>query len=75
LGQRNLHPDISLLHARGNSASAGAAGEFNTVMPWTMYSGMTDEDLSAISEYLRMAPPVKNVVERLFQRGQTDSHL
>jgi hypothetical protein len=38
------------------------AGEFNTVMPWTMYAGMTEEDLGAIYDYLRTVKPVKNQV-------------
>jgi hypothetical protein len=33
-----------------------------TIMPWTMYAGMTDEDLSAIYDYLRTVKPVKNRV-------------
>lgn len=39
-------------------------GSDNTVMPWTMYAGMTEEDLSAIYSYLRTVAPVKNQVER-----------
>ena len=31
-------------------------------MPWTAYSGMTDEDLRAIYAYLRTLPPVSHVV-------------
>ncbi len=31
----------------------------NTVMPWSRYAGMTDEDLAAIYEYLRTLEPVK----------------
>ena len=38
--------------------------DFNTPMPWLMYSGMTNEDLSAVYEYLRTVSPVKNRVER-----------
>jgi len=38
--------------------------DFNTPMPWLMYTGMTDEDLGAIYEYLRTVSPVKNKVER-----------
>lgn len=34
--------------------------EFNTIMPWTMYAGMTEEDLGAIYDYLRTQKPVKN---------------
>lgn len=38
--------------------------DFNTPMPWLMYTGMTDEDLGAIYDYLRTVSPVKNKVER-----------
>lgn len=41
-----------------------APTDFNTPMPWTMYTGMTDEDLGAIYEYLRTIPAVKNQVEK-----------
>ncbi|MBK8371064.1 MAG: c-type cytochrome [Saprospiraceae bacterium] len=37
-------------------------GEFQTVMPWTMYAGMTTEDLTAIYEYLRNLNPVDNTI-------------
>lgn len=37
-------------------------GEFNTFMPWTFYSGMTDEDLSAIYDFLRTITPIPNPV-------------
>lgn len=37
-------------------------GSFNTIMPWTMYGGMTEEDLGAIYEYLQSLKPVKNMV-------------
>ena len=36
--------------------------DFNTAMPWTMYAGMTREDLGAIYDYLRTIKPVKNAV-------------
>ena len=39
-----------------------APGKFNTIMPWTMYAGMTDEDLGAIYDYLRTVKPVANNV-------------
>lgn len=41
-----------------------ASGEFNSVMPWLQYAGMTEQDLGAIYEYLQTVPPVKNSVER-----------
>ena len=40
-----------------------APGEFNTVMPWTMYAGMTDEDLGAIYTYLRTLKPIPHDVK------------
>jgi mono/diheme cytochrome c family protein len=45
--------------------------EFNTPMPWLMYSGMTDEDLGAIYIYLRTVKPVKNHVEKFTERTQS----
>ncbi|GAB4338806.1 MAG: cytochrome c [Flammeovirgaceae bacterium] len=39
-------------------------GAMNTVMPWIMYAGMTEEDLGAIYEYLRTVPAIDNKVER-----------
>lgn len=44
------------------------AGDFNTLMPWTFYSGMTREDLGAIYDYLRTVPAVHNPVDR-WQEG------
>jgi len=39
-------------------------GEPQTVMPWTMYASMTEQDLGAIYDYLRTVTPVPNVIER-----------
>jgi len=39
-------------------------GDFQTIMPWVMYAGMEEDDLSAIYEYLRTLEPYDNVVER-----------
>lgn len=36
--------------------------DFQTIMPWWVYSGMTDQDLGAIYAYLRTIKPVKNQV-------------
>jgi mono/diheme cytochrome c family protein len=44
------------------SKSPVSQGAYNTIMPWTMYAGMTDEDLSAIFEYLQTVPAIKNEV-------------
>ena len=34
----------------------------NTVMPWSRYAGMTEEDLGAIYEYLQTIEPVEQVL-------------
>jgi mono/diheme cytochrome c family protein len=39
-------------------------GDFQTIMPWMMYAGMTETDLGAIYDYLRTLKPVDSVVER-----------
>ena len=36
--------------------------DFQTVMPWTMYAGMTEQDLGAIYDYLRTVPAVDRTV-------------
>jgi mono/diheme cytochrome c family protein len=43
--------------------------EFNSVMPWTMYTGMKDTDLKAIYAYLKTLKPVKNQVVKFTPRG------
>lgn len=35
----------------------------NTVMPWTLFAGMTTEDLGAIYDYLRTIKPVRQKIE------------
>ena len=37
-------------------------GQFQTIMPWTMYAGMTESDLEAIFTYLSSLQPVENKV-------------
>lgn len=39
-------------------------GEFNTIMPWTFFANMTDEDLGAIYDYLRTIVPIPNKVTK-----------
>lgn len=41
-----------------------APGEFQTVMPWTMYATMTEQDLGAIYDYLAALKPVAGRVEK-----------
>ncbi len=44
--------------------------EFNSVMPWTMYGGMTETDLGAIYTYLQSVKPVNNKVERFTPKSK-----
>jgi len=37
-------------------------GEFNTIMPWSMYGKMKEEDLEAIFAYLKTVKPINNKV-------------
>lgn len=37
---------------------------FNTIMPWTMYAGMSVEDLRSIFAYLHSLQPIENKVQR-----------
>ena len=39
-------------------------GDFNSVMPWTMYGSMHEEDLKAIYAYLKTVVPINNSVEK-----------
>jgi hypothetical protein len=41
---------------------AVASGQFNTIMPWNMYSRMNKEDLEAIYAYLKSVKPLTNKV-------------
>ena len=42
----------------------------NTEMPWIAYSGMTEEDLGAIYDYLMSIDPVSNPMERFVGRSE-----
>jgi hypothetical protein len=39
-------------------------GDFNSIMPWTMYGQMKEEDLSAIFTYLQTVSPIANKVTK-----------
>jgi mono/diheme cytochrome c family protein len=39
-------------------------GEFQTIMPWTLYGNMTDQDLGYIFEYIRTLQPLKHTVSK-----------
>lgn len=53
-----LYADSSYVNPKVNP------GEFQSIMAWTMYAGMSKEDLEAIFVYLQSLKPVKNHVEK-----------
>lgn len=40
-------------------------GDFNSIMPWMMYSTMTEEDLRAIYAYLQTVTPIEHEVTKM----------
>jgi mono/diheme cytochrome c family protein len=51
-------------YASPESHNVEVAPTKNTVMPWLGLSGMTEEDLGAIYDYLRTVTPIENRVEK-----------
>ncbi|HEX8674228.1 MAG TPA: c-type cytochrome [Longimicrobium sp.] len=66
LGNRTRENFIAMFRAYASPESHNVAADSgkNTVMPWLGMSGMTDEDLGAIYDYLKTVPPVANKVEK-----------
>ncbi|HRH43718.1 MAG TPA: c-type cytochrome [Pyrinomonadaceae bacterium] len=49
----------------GNNISDNVKeGDFNSIMPWQKYAGMSREDLSAIFAYLKTVKPISNKVPK-----------
>lgn len=62
---------VSLFKSRSDSATLYTnvePGQFNSIMPWTMYGKMTKEDLEAVYTFLRTVKPIKNQVEKFVPR-------
>lgn len=51
------------MYAKPENTGPVKAGDMKTIMPWSMYAGMTKDDLGAIFEYLRTLSPVRHAVE------------
>lgn len=47
-------------------------GEFQTLMPWLMYTDMSTEDLRAIFQYLRTVTPVENSVHLFTSNNRSE---
>lgn len=55
---------FKMMNPDSNQIPSVGMNDFNTAMPWTMYAGMTRDDLGAIYEYLKTLKPVHNSVVR-----------
>lgn len=58
---------VSLFRAHSDSTTLNTKlnpGDFNSIMPWTMFGEMNEEDLKAIFAYLKTVNPIKNTVVR-----------
>jgi mono/diheme cytochrome c family protein len=58
---------IAKFRAMGDTAYVAPTvkpGEYNTIMPWTRYGGMTESDLAAIYASLMKRTPVSNMVRK-----------
>ncbi|MGK7392224.1 MAG: c-type cytochrome [Candidatus Cyclobacteriaceae bacterium M2_1C_046] len=50
-------------------------GEFQTMMPWTMYAGMDTTDLKAIYAYLQSLKPIENQIIRFVPSKELKASL
>lgn len=67
LGNWDRATFIARMRAHGQSrddAPPVKEGQAQTIMPWTMYAGMRDEDLGAMYTYLHQLPPKRNAVQK-----------
>lgn len=65
IGSMSREQFINLFRTRSDSTLINSMlnpGDLNTIMPWGMYGGMTDQDLGAIYAYLKTVKPVKEKV-------------
>lgn len=56
---------VNMFRARVDSVALNTKvnpGDFNSIMPWSMYGNMTEEDLKAIFAYLKTVKPINNSV-------------
>lgn len=78
IGNWNEEAFVNMFRARVDSTAMNAKvnpGEFNSVMPWTMYGNMNEEDLKAIFAYLKTVKPINNQVVKFKPAGQQTSKL
>jgi hypothetical protein len=64
LGDKTKENFIGLFRAFGNVEGEVPKGAPNTIMPWPVFSKMTDDDLGIIYDYLKSQKPVDHLVDK-----------
>lgn len=67
IGKWDADAFVNMFRVRSDSATLTTKlkpGDFNSIMPWTMYGRMHEDDLKAIYAYLRTIPAIKNKVTK-----------
>ncbi|HET6556832.1 MAG TPA: cytochrome c [Prolixibacteraceae bacterium] len=75
IGGWNEDVFVTLFRAHSDSVTMNTKvnpGEFNSIMPWTMYGKMHEDDLRAIFAYLKTVKPIKNSVVK-FSPSKTEN--
>jgi mono/diheme cytochrome c family protein len=65
IGPWNKEAFLYYFHSHSDSLTLNTMikpGDLNSIMPWTMYGKMTDEDLTSVFEYLRTVKLIYNKV-------------
>jgi mono/diheme cytochrome c family protein len=65
IGPWNKKAFLYYFHSHSDSLTLNTMikpGDLNSIMPWTMYGKMTDEDLTSVFEYLRTVKLIYNKV-------------
>jgi cytochrome c2 len=71
IGRWTKEQFIKRFKAYGPSYDPPAVGEdgYQTIMPWTMYSGLTESDLGAMYAFLTTVKPIKNPVTKFIPKN------
>lgn len=67
IGNWTAEKFVAFFHSRSDSTVLNTTlkpGAFNSIMPWTMYGKMKEDDLRAIYTYLQTVKPIVNSVDK-----------
>ena len=69
MGQASREEFIARFKAFENYEPAPVTDGVNTLMPWLSFSGMSEEDLGAVYDYLKTVPPIEKRVMPFAKAG------